>query len=240
MYLADFKLISYPTQSFRIYDRFAILFDLNLSVIQINRPSIYRSIYRFGKPPLLINQYVLHLYPINLITLYHFICLHFLIILSWHYLIRLIFVYLLLLLLTELILSFPDLILSLLTKLQILQNSIERCIFNIPKYSHTHISQFLVKLHWLPVRHIILYKTLLLAHKAIHHDSPDYLASLLKLKLSTSTTTRSTDTFLLQLPPKHNLHSTNTRACAISVPYSWNTLPHPSVLHHQLQTSRNY
>ena len=75
------------------------------------------------------------------------------------------------------------------------------------------------------VRHRILYKTLLLAHKAIHHDSPDYLASLLKLKLPTSTTTRSTNTFLLQLPPKHNLHSTNTRAWAISVPYSWNTLP---------------
>ena len=78
---------------------------------------------------------------------------------------------------------------SYITKLQILQNSIARCIFNIPKYSHTHISPFLVKLHWLPVRHRILYKTLLLAHKAIHHDSPDYLASLLKLKLPTSTTT---------------------------------------------------
>ena len=114
---------------------------------------------------------------------------------------------------------------SYITKLQILQNSLARCIFNIPKYSHTHISPFLVKLHWLPVRHRILYKTLLLAHKAIHHDSPDYLASLLKLKLPTSTTTRSTNTFLLQLPPKHYLNSTNTRAWAISVPYSWNTLP---------------
>ena len=114
---------------------------------------------------------------------------------------------------------------SYITKLQILQNSLARCIFNIPKYSHTHISPFLVKLHWLPVRHRILYKTLLLAHKAIHHDSPDYLASLLKLKLPTSTTTRFTNTFILQLPPKHNLHSTNTRAWAISVPYSWNTLP---------------
>ena len=106
---------------------------------------------------------------------------------------------------------------SYITKLQILQNSIARCIFNILR--------FLVKLQWLPVRHRILYKTLLLAHKTIHHDSPDYLASLLKLKLPTSTTTRSTNTFLLQLPPKHKLHSTNTRAWAISVPYSWNTLP---------------
>ena len=64
---------------------------------------------------------------------------------------------------------------SYITKLQILQNSIARCIFNIPNYSHTHISPFLVKLHWLPVRHSILYKTILLAHKEIHYDSPDYL-----------------------------------------------------------------
>ena len=111
------------------------------------------------------------------------------------------------------------------TKLQIIQHSIARCIFNIPKYSHTHISTFLAKLHWLPVSHRILYKNLLLAHKAIHPYFPDYLASLRKLKLLTSTTTRSTNMFLIQLPPKHNLHLTNTRAWAISVPYSWNILP---------------
>ena len=37
--------------------------------------------------------------------------------------------------------------LSYITKLQILQNSLAMCIFNIPKYSNTHISPFLVKLH---------------------------------------------------------------------------------------------
>ena len=36
LYLADSKLISYPTQSYLISDHFAILFDLNLPVIQIN------------------------------------------------------------------------------------------------------------------------------------------------------------------------------------------------------------
>ena len=40
LYLADSKLMSYPTQSSLISDHFAILFDLNLPVIQINRPSI--------------------------------------------------------------------------------------------------------------------------------------------------------------------------------------------------------
>ena len=39
LYLADSKLISYPTQNSLISDHFAILFYLNLPVIQINRPS---------------------------------------------------------------------------------------------------------------------------------------------------------------------------------------------------------
>ena len=54
--LADSNLISYPTQSSLISYHFAILFDLNLPLLQINRPSIERSIDRFGKSPLLINQ----------------------------------------------------------------------------------------------------------------------------------------------------------------------------------------
>ena len=131
---------------------------------------------------------------------------------------------------------------SYITKLQILQNSIARYIgiFNIPKYSHTHISPFLVKLHWLPVRHRILYKTLLLAHKAIHHDSPDYLASLLKLKLPTSTTTRSSIRFYFN----SLLNTTYIQPTLAHGQYPSHTpgtlSPHPSVLHHQLQTSRNY
>ena len=39
VYLADSNLISYPTQSSLISDHFAILFDFNLTVIQINRLS---------------------------------------------------------------------------------------------------------------------------------------------------------------------------------------------------------
>ena len=76
LYLADPKLISYSTQSSLISDHFSILFDLNLPVIQINRPS--RS---FRKSPLLITQCVLTLYSINLTIVYLLICQHFLIIL---------------------------------------------------------------------------------------------------------------------------------------------------------------
>ena len=110
LYLADSNLISYPTQSSLISDHFAILFDFNLPVIQINRLS--RS---FQKISSINNQCVLTLYSINLATVYLLICLHFLIILIWHYLIRLIFWYPPLLLSAELIISFPGLISSLLT-----------------------------------------------------------------------------------------------------------------------------
>ena len=49
--LADSNLISYPTQSSLISDHFAILFDLNLPVSQINRPSrSFRKISSIDKP----------------------------------------------------------------------------------------------------------------------------------------------------------------------------------------------
>ena len=110
LYLNDSKLISYPIQSSLISDHFAILFDLNMPVIKINRP-----LDHFGKSPLLINQCFLTLYSINLTAVYLLICLHFLIILICYYLIRLIFLYPPLLLSTEFILNFLSLILSLLT-----------------------------------------------------------------------------------------------------------------------------
>ena len=129
---------------------------------------------------------------------------------------------------------------SYITKLHILQNSIARCIFNIPKYSHTHISPFLVKLHWLPVHHRILYETLLLAHKGIHHDSPHYLASLLKLKLPTSTTTRPPIRFYFNCL-LNTIYIQPTLAHGQYPSHTPETLsPYPSLLHHQLPTSRNY
>ena len=49
--LADSNLISYPTQSPLISDNFAILFNLNLPVSQINRPSrSFRKISLINKP----------------------------------------------------------------------------------------------------------------------------------------------------------------------------------------------
>ena len=57
LYLTDSKLISYPTQSYLISDDFAILFDLNLPVIQINRPyKSFRKISSIDKPMCVTNS----------------------------------------------------------------------------------------------------------------------------------------------------------------------------------------
>ena len=111
------------------------------------------------------------------------------------------------------------------TRLQTLQNSLVRCIFKINHFSHDRISPLLIELHWLPIRQRILYKSLLLTHKAIHHNSPSYLTNLIPLLKTPTINTRSTNTFMLELPSKFQKSSTNIRSWSISAPYSWNTIP---------------
>ena len=110
-------------------------------------------------------------------------------------------------------------------RLQIAQNSLTRCIFNIHRRSNAHITPYLMKLHWLPIIQRIKYKSLLLVHKVLHHNSPEYLTNLITLKLEQNNITRSSNNFTLNLPSKYQLHSTNIRAWSISSPYNWNTLP---------------
>ena len=100
--------------------------------------------------------------------------------------------------------------------LQTLQNSIVRCIYQINKFSHTHIKQFLGKLHWLPIKSSCIYKIALLAHKALYHHIPDYLSwissPLTPIKLERST---PQEPFYLQL------HNTNLGSWSIAAPYSF-------------------
>ena len=83
-------------------------------------------------------------------------------------------------------------------KLQRLQNAIVRCVHLLPRRSSNSITPLLKQLHWLPVPYRIKYKLSLTIHKAIHHNSPDYLASLLHLHTPiTPLQTRSSNTFIL-------------------------------------------
>ena len=119
-------------------------------------------------------------------------------------------------------------------KLQSLQNAVVRCVHLLPRRSSDSITPLLKQLHWLPVSYRIKYKLSLTIHKAIHHNSPEYLSSLLHLHtLITPIHIRSSNTFILTTPHLHNLHSSHIRSFSLSAPYHWNSLPY----HLQTMTS---
>ena len=111
-------------------------------------------------------------------------------------------------------------------KLQQLQNSVVRCVHLRPRRSSDSITPFLKQLHWLPVPYRIKYELSLTIHKVIHHNSPDYLASLLDLHTPiTPLQTRSSNTFILTTPHLHKLNFSNIRYFALYAPYHWNSIP---------------
>ena len=100
-----------------------------------------------------------------------------------------------------------------------------RSIFKIDCFSQIHISPYLKRLHCLPIKFRVICKVLLLTHNSIHHNRPEYLSSLISIPINTISLI-STNSYLLHLPSKLNLHTTNIRAWHISAPYLWNRLPH--------------
>ena len=102
----------------------------------------------------------------------------------------------------------------LLNKLQVVQNSAARLIFNRRKFDHS--SGLLFKLHWLPVKKRIEYKIDLLIHKALYHTSPDDIQNMLSL--------HSTRTFNLIGGYRSN-SSHGDRAFIVYAVYIWNRLP---------------
>ena len=107
-----------------------------------------------------------------------------------------------------------------LIKLQRLQNAVVRCIHLLPRRSPDSITPILKQLHWLPLPYRIKYKLYLTIHKTIHHNSPDYLASLLHLHTPiTQLQIRSSNTFILTTPHLHKLHSSYICSFALSAPY---------------------
>ena len=100
-----------------------------------------------------------------------------------------------------------------LIKLQRLQNAVVRCVHLLLRRSPNSITPLLKQLHWLPVPYRIQYKLSLTIHKAIHHNPPDYLASLLHLQTPITTLqTRSSNTFIITTPHLYKLHSSNIRS----------------------------
>ena len=69
----------------------------------------------------------------------------------------------------------PD---SLIQKLQHAQNAADHLVCQVKQYDH--ITPVLKSLHWLPVKHRIEFKILLITFKAMNWCAPTYISSLLK------------------------------------------------------------
>ena len=111
---------------------------------------------------------------------------------------------------------------SLLNKLQVVQNSAARLVFNKRKYDHS--SSLLYELHWLPVKDRIAYKINLLVHKALYQPSPTDIQGLIEI--------HSTRTFNLTSFYRSN-SAHGDRTFVVYAPKLWNTLP----LHLKAETS---
>ena len=107
-----------------------------------------------------------------------------------------------------------------LNKLQRIQNSLARVITNTSKYQH--ITPTLKKLHWLPIKQRIDYKTCLLTYKTLTNQQPTYLYNSLSFP-SHSVSTRSSDSLVLSIPYVRS--SLGKRAFSVIGPRLWNSLP---------------
>ena len=109
----------------------------------------------------------------------------------------------------------------LLSQLQRVQNSAARLVTKTKR--RQHITPVLIELHWLPVRHRIEYKVLLLTFNSLHGLAAPYLSDLLSRHQPTRSL-RSVDAHLLVVP-RSNLCSQGDRAFSHAAPRLWNNLP---------------
>ena len=103
---------------------------------------------------------------------------------------------------------------SLLKKLQVVQNSAARLVFNRRKFDHS--SGLLFQLHWLPIKNRIEYKIDLLIHKTLYHASPEDIQNMVSL--------HSTRTFNLK-GDYRSISSNGDRAFIVYAVHTWNRLP---------------
>ena len=105
-------------------------------------------------------------------------------------------------------------------KLQRIQNTLAKLVCP----GHTHSSDALRILHWLPIRQRIDFKIATLTFKLLNFGSPAYLACLLKPYLPVRAL-RSHGQQLLVRP--HVKSSIGSRAFRVAAPTVWNSLPLP-------------
>ena len=104
-----------------------------------------------------------------------------------------------------------------LTKLQRLQNSAARIIFNISKMRH--ITPVLRELHWLPVQFRKQFKCIMITFKVINGHGPIYIQELVKLQQNGAYNLRSSNKgLMLQAPNAITKKTLNDRAYVSAAP----------------------
>ena len=110
---------------------------------------------------------------------------------------------------------------NLIKKLQRVQNTTARLVFNLRKYDR--ITPALVTLHWLPVKYRIEFKTLLIVFKGLHGKAPTYIQEMITPSKSKRYSIRSNEERVLKVPKfKHDTFG--KRAFAVYGPLAWNCL----------------
>ena len=123
-----------------------------------------------------------------------------------------------------LLFGLPDCILN---KLQKVQNSCVRFLFGhkeIGKFGH--VSPYLKKAHFLPIRHRIDYKIALTVFKCINNIAPDYLKKCISIKDQPLKQLRTDDDYFLLSTPSVPHYNRTERGFSFCGPYVWNKLPY--------------
>ena len=108
-------------------------------------------------------------------------------------------------------------------KMQRVQNSAARLIFQVSKFNH--VTPLLSTLHWLPVKYRIIFKLLIITYKAIHGLAPSYLCSLLSVKKNERYNLRSNSGLLINHCNVKSLVTLGDRFFQCAAPKLWNCLP---------------
>ena len=106
-------------------------------------------------------------------------------------------------------------------KLQVLQNSAAKLIEKKKKYDH--VTETLIKLHWLPIKARIDFKILLLTWKGLNGVAPPYIKSMLEPRNDVRSLRNPTN--LLLKVPKVNRITLGGNAFCVVAPSLWNQLP---------------
>ena len=111
-------------------------------------------------------------------------------------------------------------------RLQRIQNQAARMLKRIPR--RNHITTVLRELHWLRIHDRIIFKILLLTHKAVNNTAPEYSCDLIRLNVKSTTirTRASFDPCFLCVPPisKTCANSLFDRSFVYAAPTLWSVL----------------